>query len=114
MSKPEPGAAGARPEPLSDLDQRELARIVGKHDSELHEQWAGPFPGATDLIHGDNVRTMDRKPNSEDSKPDTPGAGDTDDATKRLADRIDDETWLTLGAAIGQLSGIHDPDVLAH
>lgn len=57
---------------------------------------------------------MEREPNSQNGTPDTPGVDDAEAATKRLADQIDDETWLTLGAAIGQLSGIHDPDVLAH
>ncbi len=57
---------------------------------------------------------MEREPNSQNGTPETLGAEDAEAATKRLADQIDDETWLTLGAAIGQLSGIHDPDVLAH
>lgn len=39
---------------------------------------------------------------------------DANDAVRRLTESVDDETWQTLRAAIGQLSGIHDPDVLAH
>lgn len=34
---------------------------------------------------------------------------DVSDAVERLAAKVDDETWLTLGSAIGQLSAIHDP-----
>lgn len=57
---------------------------------------------------------MERESNSQNGTPEPPPADDAEAATKRLADQIDDETWLALGAAIGQLSGIHDPDVLAH
>lgn len=57
---------------------------------------------------------MTHDPNSEtgdsDPRPDDGGAGaDVSDAIQRLAAKVDDETWVTLGSAIGQLSAIHDP-----
>lgn len=74
-----------------------------------------PCPGAKNLVAGATFRSMTHDPssqtgNSDKARPDERGAGgEVTDAVERLATRVDDETWLTLGAAIGQLSSIHDP-----
>ena len=57
---------------------------------------------------------MTRDPNSQtgdsDLRHDEGGAdADVSDAVERLAAKVDDETWMTLRSAFGQLSAIHDP-----
>lgn len=70
------------------------------------------LPGAKNLMPGATFSSMERDPSPQSGTTRTPrhdeGAS-VSDAVERLAKDVDHETWLTLGAAIGQLSAIHDP-----